>query len=163
VNRINNRHNISGINIKNICAARCFLLLTLIAAGCVSKTGSNGPETSAKFDQYFVHGEQLYINNCSNCHQKNGTGLGLLYPPINGSDYLLQNKDEVICLMRNGRSGELIVNGKSFNKEMPAMPLLSDLEIAEIATYIYNSWGNDEGIIEVSKVSSVLAQCDSLP
>jgi cytochrome c551 len=115
-----------------------------------------------KFDQYFVQGEQLYIKNCSNCHQKDGTGLGLIYPPINGSDYLLQNRNEVICLMRNGKSGELIVNGKSFNKEMPSMPLLSDLEIAEIATYIYNSWGNDEGLVEVSEVSSVLAQCDSL-
>ncbi|HEY5918464.1 MAG TPA: cytochrome c, partial [Chryseolinea sp.] len=72
-------------------------------------------------------------------------------------------RNEVICLMRNGKSGELIVNGKSFNKEMPPMPLLSDLEIAEIATYVYNSWGHDEGLVEVADVSSVLAKCDSLP
>jgi cytochrome c551 len=137
--------------------------LTFMAAGCVSRNESSRPETSVKFDQYFVQGEQLYVKNCSNCHQKNGTGLGLIYPPISGSDYLLQNRNEVLCLLRNGKSGELIVNGKSFNKEMPAMPLLSDLEIAEIATYIYNSWGHEEGLIEVSEVSAVLAQCDSLP
>jgi cytochrome c551 len=130
---------------------RYFFLLAILATGC-SKTESSRPATSVKFDQYFVHGEQLYIKNCSNCHQKNGTGLGLLYPPINGSDYLAQHKDEVICLMRNGKSGELIVNGKNFNKEMPAIPSLTDLEIAEIATYIYNSWGRDDGIIEVSEV-----------
>ena len=163
MNRIISKQNISGIKIRNISATKCLLLLAFIAVGCVSRTESTRPETSAKFDQYFVQGEQLYIKNCSNCHQKDGTGLGLIYPPINGSDYLPQNRNEVICLMRNGKSGELIVNGKSFNKEMPAMPLLSDLEIAEIATYIYNSWGTDEGLVEVSEVSSVLAQCDSLP
>lgn len=144
--------------------ARCILLLiTFLVAGCVSKNETDRPPTSAKFDQYFVHGEQLYIKNCSNCHQKSGTGLGLLYPPLKNSDYLLQKRNEVICLMRNGKSGELIVNGKSFNKEMPAMPSLTDLEIAEIATYIYNSWGHNDGIIEVSEVSSVLARCDSIP
>jgi len=148
---------------STIIVVRYFFVLTFIAAGCVSKTESRNHETSTKFDQYFVHGEQLYIKNCSNCHQKNGTGLGLLYPPINGSDYLAKNRNEVICLMRNGKSGELMVSGKSFNKEMPGMASLTDLEIAEIATYIYNSWGKDEGLIEVSEVSTVLARCDSLP
>ena len=161
VNRINVKQNMlpwfQGMRIATS------ILLLMLDAGCVSKTESNRSAPSAKFDQYFVQGEQLYLKNCSNCHQKNGTGLGLIYPPLKGSDYLLENMNEVICLIRNGKSGELIVNGKSFNKEMPPMPLLSDLEIAEIATYIYNSWGHDEGLIEVADVSSVLAKCDSLP
>jgi mono/diheme cytochrome c family protein len=161
VKEINNGHNISGAIIQNV--ATCTLLLMIAAAGCVSQSGNDDRERSAKFDQYYVKGEQLYLKNCSNCHQKNGTGLGLIYPPINGSDYLQQNKSEVICLIRNGKRGELIVNGKSFNKEMPPMPLLSDLEIAEITTFIYNSWGFEEGLIEVGHVSSVLSRCDSLP
>ena len=33
--------------------------------------------SSPKFEQYYVQGEQLYLKNCSNCHQKTGTGLGL--------------------------------------------------------------------------------------
>jgi cytochrome c551 len=163
VNRISVKRKISGIGFKAMRVGKYILLLMLIEFGCVSKTESNRSAPSAKFDQYFVQGEQRYLKNCSNCHQKNGTGLGLIYPPLKGSDYLLQNRNEVICLIRNGKSGELIVNGKSFNKEMPPMPLLSDLEIAEIATYIYNSWGHDEGLIEVADVSSVLAKCDSLP
>lgn len=161
VNRISVKRIISSIGFRGMRVAESILLLMLIEAGCISKTESNRSGPSAKLDQYFVQGEQLYLKNCSNCHQKNGTGLGLIYPPLNGSDYLLQNRNEVICLIRNGKSGELIVNGKSFNKEMPPMPLLSDLEIAEIATYIYNSWGHDEGLIEVAEVSSVLAKCDS--
>lgn len=148
-------------NVEQSVIYSVILLLILVVNACVNKKQPNHPETSVKFDQYYVHGEQLYIKNCSNCHQKEGTGLGLLYPPLKNSDYLLQNTDDVICLIRNGKSGELIVNGKSFNMAMPAMPSLTDLEIAEIATYIYNSWGNEQGLVDVSDVTAVLTRCDS--
>ena len=159
MNRIN--FNDSNDRIDPAILYYAILLLIFVTAGCINKKKSDHSETSVKFEQYYVQGEQLYIKNCSNCHQKEGTGLGLIYPPLKNSDYLLQNKNDVICLMRNGKSGELIVNGRNFNMKMPAMPSLSDLEIAEIATYIYNSWGNDQGLVDVSEVTNVLTKCDS--
>lgn len=135
------------------------LLLTLFS--CSTKSDSNRGSSSTKFEQYYIQGEQLYIKNCSNCHQKTGTGLGLVYPPLKQSDFLINNVEQVICLIRNGKKGELIVNGKSYNQPMPAMPSLTDLEIAEIATYIYNSWENELGIIDVQDVSKLLLVCDS--
>lgn len=107
-----------------------------------------------------MQGEQLYIKNCSNCHQKTGTGLGLVYPPLKNSDYMDHNFEEVICLIKNGKKGDLMVNGKNFNQNMPGIPSLTDLEVAEIATYIYNSWENERGIIEVQDVSKLLSLCD---
>ncbi|RAV99344.1 c-type cytochrome [Pseudochryseolinea flava] len=118
-------------------------------------------DTSAKFTQYYNRGEELYQQHCSNCHQVDGSGLGLLFPPLNKSDYLDKNLDDVLCLMRYGKSGELIVNGKQFNKEMKGIATLSDLEIAEIATYIYNTWENDRGLIEVSYVSNAMQTCET--
>jgi mono/diheme cytochrome c family protein len=67
---------------------------------------------------------------------------------------------DVVCLIRYGKKGELIVNGKNYNQPMPSFPALSDIEIAEITTYIYNSWGNEEGLFEVKKVSEILKQCN---
>ena len=160
MNRNNIEDNRSQIAQRVIHSA--VLLLVFVVAGCINKKQSHHSETSVKFDQYYVQGEQLYVKNCSNCHQKEGTGLGLIYPPLKNSDYLLQNQNDVICLIRNGKSGELIVNGKSFKMAMPAMPSLSDLEVAEIATYIYNNWGHDEGLIDVNEVSAILSKCDSL-
>jgi cytochrome c551 len=133
------------------------IIFTLVS--CHSRSGSI--EHSPKFEQYFNQGERLYMVHCSNCHQKSGAGLGRVYPPLNQSDFADNHFEEVICLMRNGRTGELIVNGKLFNQAMPATTL-SDLEIAEIATYVYNSWGRSRGIIEVSRVSSLLQVCDTL-
>jgi cytochrome c551 len=127
--------------------ALCFVLL------------SCGKTASAKFKQYYVHGEQLYLKHCSNCHQSNGTGLGRVYPPLNTSDFMGKNFEEVICLIRYGTSGELIVNGVQFNQPMPGIPKLSDLEIAEIATYIYNTWEHERGTVEVKEASKILDAC----
>jgi hypothetical protein len=62
--------------------------------------------------------------------------------------------------MRNGVWGELLVNGKKYNKEMKGIPSLTELEIAEIATYIYNSWEHQRGIIEIPIVESALKKCE---
>lgn len=136
-----------------------FLLCTTLFA-CSTKSESGDHISSPKFEQYFVQGEQLYLRHCSNCHQKTGTGLGLVYPPLNKSDFLDHYFEEVLCLMKNGKKGELMVNGKLFNQAMPGIPTLSDLEIAEIATYIYNSWENERGIIEVQDASGILSACE---
>ena len=63
--------------------------------------------------------------------------------------------------MRNGKEGELIVNGKSYNKQMKGISTLTDLEIAEIATYIFNTWERQHGIVEVQEASRILSKCDS--
>jgi hypothetical protein len=70
-----------------------------------------------------------------------------------------KNFEQVICSMKYGISGELIVNGENFNQAMPGVPSLTDLEIAEIATYIYNTWEHERGLVEVREVSRLLEKC----
>lgn len=121
-----------------------------------------GKNSSPKFRQYHIQGEQLYVKHCSNCHQKDGSGLGRLYPPLNTSDFMENKFEAVICLIRHGKSGEMTVNGLQYDQPMPGVPAISDLEIAEITTYIYNSWSHERGLVEVGEVSRVLARCDSI-
>jgi mono/diheme cytochrome c family protein len=70
------------------------------------------------------------------------------------------NFEEVICIIKYGRSGPLVVNGVEFNMEMKGNPQLTDLEIAEIATYLSNSWSRERGLIDVKQVTEILARCD---
>jgi len=135
-----------------------FAFLTLFS--CATKTDHQSSTLSVKMQQYYVHGEQLYIQHCSNCHQKNGKGLGLVYPPLDTSDYMDHNFDAVVCLMKHGIQGELVVNGKRFNKAMPGIPTLTDLEITEIATYIYNTWSHQRDSIDTPGIARILDQCD---
>jgi len=127
--------------------ASCFLL------------SSCGKNSSPKFNQYYVQGESLYLRHCSNCHQKDGSGLRRVYPPLNTSDYMQQNFEAVICLIRYGKNGGLMINGQQFNQPMKGIASLSDLEIAEITTYIYNTWTHEKGLVEVKDVSVILNNC----
>ena len=112
-----------------------------------------------KFDQYYVRGEQLYVLHCSNCHQKDGKGLGLVYPPVDESDFMEQNFETTLCLMKYGMKGDITVNGKVYNQAMPGIRSLTDLEVAEIATYIYNSGKHKRGLIPVLEVEKIMRNC----
>jgi mono/diheme cytochrome c family protein len=106
-----------------------------------------------------VQGEMLYAKYCANCHQKNGSGLGRVYPPVNQSDFIDNNFEKVVCIIKYGVQGELMVNGKVYNQAMPALPQLSDIEVAEIATYLYNNFGRDRGIVDVKQATKILEGC----
>lgn len=135
--------------------------LALLLPACSGKRSEESKDTSIKYQQYYLQGQQLYATHCSNCHQKDGSGLGLVYPPLNTSDYMENNFERVICLMRNGTQAEILVNGNAYVQGMPGLPTLTDLEIAEIATYIYNTWEHDQGLIEVASVADLLNSCDA--
>ncbi len=121
----------------------------------VSTLSSCQSEEKIKLEQYYIGGKELYELNCANCHQKDGKGLQNLYPPIAGSDYL-KDKEKVIYIIKNGLSGEILVNGKKYNQPMPGNNQLTNLDIAEIATYIYNEWNGETKITEVKEVEKVL-------
>jgi len=70
-----------------------------------------------------------------------------------------ENFEQVLCLMRNGIQGEVTVNGVQYNQAMPGVPTLTDLEIAEIATYIYNAWDNERGLVDVKEAERILNTC----
>src|SRR3970040_2304579 len=150
----------SGKNMKsNLVTGTVLVPLAFLLLACSGKSGGTADGNSAKFRQYFLQGQQLYNNNCSNCHQKEGTGLGLVYPPLDTSDYMDNNMEEVICLIRYGMEEPVLVNGKEYIQPMPGAPTLTDLEIAEIATYIYNNWNRNRGLVEVAEVADILNAC----
>ena len=114
-----------------------------------------------RYQQYMVQGAQLYQQHCSNCHQEDGSGLERLIPPLSQSDYLLADVDRTVCIIKHGLEGEILVNGQTYQQPMPANETLRDIEIAQIATYIYNHWGHAKGYIPARQVSTTLEKCTS--
>ena len=112
-----------------------------------------------KLQQYMVQGKEIYKTYCIACHQSEGQGLAKLYPPLTGSDYLMANLERAACGVRNGQYDPITVNGVQYSQIMPGIPSLSDLEIAEVITYVSNSWGNNAGISDVKDVSKWLEAC----
>ena len=136
---------------------RYFAWFLLLLWSC----GGNGgkEDNTVRFRQYYVQGQQLYEQHCSNCHQADGQGFAKLYPPLAQSDYMLADMGHTVCLIKYGMEGEIIVNEKKYNQPMPANTQLTNIEIAEIATYISNAWGNQHGLISVKEVNTLLKQC----
>jgi len=132
---------------------RTAILIAL--GGCCATCSAPDP----KLKQYLVEGEKLYVQHCSNCHQRDGQGLRRVYPPLAGADFLEGRTREVICAMKYGMEGAIVVNGVTYNQAMPGVPTLTELELAEIATYLYNSWGRENGIIESRTIAPMLDSC----
>lgn len=146
------------------------LVLVLVGFACGKssneRASSEAPEangmdrrTEIRLLQYMVQGKLLYQTYCQNCHQAEGKGLAQLYPPLAGSDYLLKDLPRAACIIKNGKTGAVEVNGVTYNQMMPGNPGLTPIEIAEILTYITNSWGNEAGISSTRDVTKWLEEC----
>ncbi|MGN6513625.1 MAG: c-type cytochrome, partial [Lysobacteraceae bacterium] len=99
-------------------------------------------------------GEALFAGTCSTCHQPNGEGVQGAFPPLAHSSILKENPKRIIDIMLHGLSGPVTVNGQSFNSVMPAQTQLTDDEVANIATYVLNSWGNPGGQVTKDEVAA---------
>jgi nitrite reductase (NO-forming)/hydroxylamine reductase len=99
-------------------------------------------------------GEALYSKNCSACHQITGQGLAGAFPPLAESDYLLADKPRAVSIVLGGKSGPITVNGVDYNAVMPNLSYLSDEEVADALTYVFNAWGNNAGEIATAEVAA---------
>jgi aldose sugar dehydrogenase len=92
-------------------------------------------------------GAKLYTQHCLTCHGPDGKGSEDLIPPLSKTDWVTGDKGRLIRVMLMGLSGEITVNGEIYNQEMPAYDHLSDIEIADILTFIRNEFGNKSSAV----------------
>ena len=116
-------------------------------------------ESEIEYMRYYTAGQVLYKNRCQNCHGPQGEGLAALIPPLTDSTFLKTNKPKLACYLQNGLQLPILVNGKAFNGQMPATGL-APMEIAQVLTYVQNSFGNKLGLHNVEQVNGELGKCD---
>jgi len=103
-------------------------------------------------------GKTLFNGTCSACHQGNGEGVEGVFPPLAKSDYIAKlSPEDLVAIPLNGHTGKLTVNGKDYDSVMPPMSQMTDDEIANILTYVLNSWGNAGGRITKEQVAKIRA------
>lgn len=127
------------------------------AANLAPVTEARAAEASGTLtrEQQIKAGESRFTGTCSVCHQASGQGLPNVFPPLAGSDFLMADKQRSIGIVLNGLSGKLTVNGNSFNSVMPPMSQLNDDELANILTYVRNSWGNSGEPVSAAEVKAL--------
>ncbi len=89
-------------------------------------------------------GEDVYGRNCVGCHQPDGSGIAGNFPPLAGNANV-QDATYVEEVIRNGKQGELVVDGVTYDGVMPAFGQLSDEEITAVIDYVQNRLGVSGG------------------
>ncbi len=112
-------------------------------------------EVPAKsFEEQMTFGKQTYMQTCFACHQSEGQGVPNAFPPLAKSDYLNADVNRAIDVVLNGLTGEITVNGETYNSVMTRQ-MLSSEEVANVLTYVYNSWGNSKKVVTKDMVEKV--------
>jgi mono/diheme cytochrome c family protein len=101
-------------------------------------------------------GAEIYSDACASCHLENGVGQSRVFPPL-GDDAMLQQSDPT-GLEHLILAGTHI--GISASRPSPlSMPSfawkLTDQEIADVSTFIRNSWGNQAAPVSASEVTAL--------
>jgi len=107
---------------------------------------------------HLAAGGTLYKTYCMGCHQAEGQGIPGTFPPLAKSDYLMADKSRAIETVLNGLTGPIEVNGQRYNGVMPPMGHLKDDQIADILSYVRQSWGNEGDAVSTADVAAARAK-----
>jgi nitrite reductase (NO-forming) len=108
-------------------------------------------------------GKGVFMQTCFVCHQPNGEGISGQIPPLARSDFLMADKERSIRGVLFGQSGEMVVNGKTYNNTMIPLNYLSDEDVANALTYVRNSWGNSGDAVKVDEVRRIRSEAPPPP
>ena len=92
---------------------------------------------------------------CIACHQPTGAGLPPVFPPLAGSEWVAKSTSIAIRNILHGMQGPIMVKGVAYNSMMPAVTTLSEKEIADVVTFVSNSWGNTGPTVTEDEVKAI--------
>jgi nitrite reductase (NO-forming) len=131
--------------------------------GAVASAAELAAAGNLTLEARIAAGKTLFEGTCSPCHQQTGVGIPGVFPPLAGSDLLAKEPKRAIEIALNGLNGALTVNGNPFNGVMPPQSQLPDDAIANIITYVLNSWGNKGGVVTTEEVQAKRASTKRPP
>jgi mono/diheme cytochrome c family protein len=106
--------------------------LLLILASLTLLGGSAWAQASGDL---LKQGQEVFEENCAQCHRANGEGLPATFPALNKNPFVLGDPKPVIATVLNGQKGILL--------RMPSWKdKLDDQQIAAVVTYLRQAWSN---------------------
>ena len=103
-------------------------------------------------------GQAVYARTCIACHQPTGMGLPPVFPPLAGSEWVAMSPSIPIRNILQGMSGPVTVKGITYNGMMPPVTGVTDRDIADVVTYVRNSFGNSGSEVTEEEVKAIKAK-----
>ena len=124
-----------------------------------SAAASRGPLLTADERSAVDRGATVYAESCFACHGEDGRGApapgggSLRAPTLAGSSRVIGHRDYVIRTVLHGMTGP--IDGRKYAEVMAPMGASSDRWIADVASYIRNSFGNSASVVMEADVARV--------
>ncbi len=105
--------------------------------------------------QNLQKGKKIYETRCLACHQADGGGVPNMNAPLDGASNVVGNDiARLVRIIRYGYNERVALDGLYYSNAMTASPDLKDNEIADLLTYIRNSWSNKASAITIAQVQA---------
>lgn len=100
-------------------------------------------------------GKKVYTKYCISCHQADGGGVPNMSPPLIQTSFVLGDKEKLINIVLNGLKN-VTIEDETYNNPMPPLgSVLKDQQIADVLTYVRNSFGNKASAVAAAEVKVV--------
>ncbi len=108
-------------------------------------------------DEQMKRGAAVYARTCIACHQPTGLGLPPVFPPLANAPIAVGNPELPVKFILQGLMGPITVNGMTYNSMMPPVVGVTDEDIADVLTYVRQSFGNQANPVTAAQVKAVRA------
>jgi mono/diheme cytochrome c family protein len=99
-------------------------------------------------------GKKVYDLYCLSCHMPDGTGVPNLNPPLAKSSWVTGDKKRLINVVLKGLDQQVEIDGEYYSNVMAPHDFLKDQEVADVLTYIRNSFGNKASLLTAAEVKT---------
>jgi mono/diheme cytochrome c family protein len=100
-------------------------------------------------------GKAVYMKQCLACHQADGTGVPHLNAPLAGATAVVgKDKGKIIGIILNGLKG-VEIDDEEYSNPMAPHKELTDQQIADVLTYVRNTWTNKASAVTPAEVKAV--------
>jgi mono/diheme cytochrome c family protein len=145
--------NSSKTNIrKSNSSAVCGVLI--LSLGLLSFMEFKHPPLQNGLKASMDRGKIVYTARCLTCHQIDGGGVQNMNPPLIKTKWVLGDKSQLIQIILKGLNTGVVIDDMEYHNVMASHKDLSDLQIADVLTYIRNSFGNKARAVTEAEVKA---------
>jgi mono/diheme cytochrome c family protein len=148
-----------GISFSALILSAVLLSLTTRPDASAQKYGpaqktQNGVGLKASIER----GKKVYAEQCLSCHQVDALGVSGMTPPLVKTKWVLGDKTTLVRIVLKGLTGEIEIDGDTYHNVMAPHSELTNRQIADVLTYVRNSFGNKAKAITPAEVAAIRAK-----
>jgi mono/diheme cytochrome c family protein len=127
------------------------LILSISLLVCL---GYKSAPFQSRLSASMERGKIVYAARCLSCHQIDGGGVQNMNPPLIKTKWVLGDKSQLIRVVLNGLNSGVVIDDIEYHNVMASHKDLADQQIADVLTYIRNSFGNKAKAVTEAEVKT---------